>query len=649
MCGITGAVPGVDRSVLQRMTAALAHRGPDGTGIFDDPLRGAVSLGHCRLAVIDLPGGRQPMTSADGRWTLVFNGEIYNFRDLRRELESSGVAFRTASDTEVLLEAWARWEAGALEKLRGMFALALWDGREKALWLVRDRLGLKPLYYTQAAGSLLFGSEIKALLAHPAVAPELRPSALDDYLTFLYVPAPQTIFQGVHELPPAHWLRAQNGRLETRCYWRARPLPSGESSPASAEELCALLDEAVRMRLVSDVPLGAFLSGGLDSSSIVALAARDQAPQVGGSSTAPLRTFSLGFRAGEEPYTELEYARLVSAHCGTEHRELTIRPDCAALLPRMVQLFDEPFGNPTALLLHALSEAARQHVTVALAGDAGDELFLGYPRYLGAQLRRLWGGVPSPLRGAAAALAGLLPESTNGRHAARRTREFLSASGGSWQQAYIGWVSYFSPDLRSELYSPEFHSALGGHSAESFLERRFSEVADCHPLAQVSYVDLHSFLPHNLLQYGDRMSMAHALELRLPFTDHRLVEFALRIPPAQKLRGRQTKYLLRRAMRPLLPKQTLVRSKLGLNPPLGRWLRRELAPLVESYLSPAAVRRRGWFRPEAVARLRRDFDAGGRDFSLHLWGLLVLEEWARQYLDGARVATVRHQPVEAVA
>jgi asparagine synthase (glutamine-hydrolysing) len=264
-------------------------------------------------------------------------------------------------------------------------------------------------------------------------------------------------------------------------------------------------------------------------------------------------------------------------------------------------------------------------------------------------LRRIWGGVPAPVRGAAAALAGLLPESTNGHHAPRRAREFLAASTGSWQQAYIGWVTYFSPAMRHDLYLPEFRAAIGDHSAESFLQQRFSEVADSDPLDQVSYVDLHSFLPHNVLQYGDRMSMAHALELRLPFTDHRLVEFALRLPAEQKLRGRRTKYLLRQAMRAMLPRQTLERSKLGLNPPLGRWLRRELVPLVESHLSPAAVRRRGWFRPEAVAQLRREFDHGGRDLSLHLWGLLVLEEWARQYLDGTRSETVHHQPAEAVA
>ena len=641
MCGITGGVPGIDVRVLERMAAALAHRGPDGEGYFHAPGPAGASLGHRRLAVIDLAGGRQPMTSADGRWTLVFNGEIYNFRELRRVLEDCGTAFRTNSDTEVLLEAWARWGVDVLERLRGMFAFAIWDGRDRALWLVRDRLGVKPLYYTMAGGRLLFGSEIKALLAHPAVPRRLRPAAVDDYLTFLYVPAPQTIFDGIEELPPAHWLRYSNGAAELHRYWQALPLPAGEAKESAPEELCALLEESVRLRLVSDVPLGAFLSGGLDSSSIVALAARAQAD--------PVRTFSLGFGVGEEHYTELDFARLVSGRYGTQHCELTIRPDCAELMPRVVALFDEPFGNPTSLLLHALSEVTRHHVTVALAGDGGDELFLGYPRYLGARLRRAWGEVPPPLRRGASALAQRIPEGTNGHHTRRRVREFFSGGSGSWQNAYIGWVTYFSPGMREELYSPEFRAAFGGHAAEQFLADRFAEVAGCDALSQASYVDLHSFLPHNVLRYGDRMSMAHALELRLPFTDHRLVEFALRLPTGQKLRGNETKRLLRTSMRHLLPEKTLRRSKLGLNPPLGRWLRGELAPLMDRYLSSEAVLRRGWFRPETVKRLREEFASGRRDYSLHLWGLLVLEEWARQYLDGAHTTEAVPQRAEALA
>jgi asparagine synthase (glutamine-hydrolysing) len=624
MCGITGAVPGIEPEILGRMTARLAHRGPDGEGFLSC---GEVSLGHRRLAIIDLPGGAQPMTSADGRCTIVFNGEIYNFAALRRELEAEGAKFRTRSDTEVLLELWARRGPAALEKLRGMFAFALWDTPRKTLHLVRDRLGVKPLYWCQVGPRLLFASEIKGLLAHPDVPRRLNPQAVDDFLTYLYVPAPQTIFSGLFELPPAHWLRWEAGRVEVHRYWDALPAPVAQPLPHLLEELIACLREAVELRLVSDVPLGAFLSGGLDSSTIVALMAR--------ASAQPVRTFSLGFGAGEEHYTELEHARAVSAHCGTQHRELEIRPDSAALLPRMVAHFDEPFGNPTALLVYQLSELTRRHVTVALAGDAGDEVFLGYPRYAGVRLRRFLDFLPRPVRRAVAAASNTLSDSPNGFHARRRAREFLSTAGAAWQDAYAEWVSYFTPAMRRQLYTDEFRSALGGYDSRVVLDECFQRVAGADPLDQAAYVDLHTFLPFNLLEYGDRMSMAHALEVRLPFTDHRLVEFSLRLPAALKLRGRQSKFLLRQAARPLLPASTLQRKKLGLNPPLGIWLQRDLAAMMDRDLSAPTVRRRGWLRAEEVARLVSEFRSGRRDYSLHLWALLVLEEWCRQYLDAA--------------
>lgn len=623
MCGITGAVPGIDPELLRRMTATLVHRGPDGDGYFSAP---EASLGHRRLAIIDLPGGAQPMTSADGRFTLIFNGEIYNFRELRRELEAAGARFTTRSDTEVLLAAYARWGREALDRLRGMFAFAVWDAERRLLFLARDRLGVKPLYYAQLGGQILFASEIKALLAHPDVPRRVRASAVDDFLTYLYVPAPQTIFEGIEELPPAHWLEWHDGALRTERYWDALPAPSDASASQLTDAVLATLDEAVRLRMVSDVPLGAFLSGGLDSSSIVALMAQ--------ASSAPVRSFSLGFGAGEEQYSELEYARSVSSRYATEHRELEIRPQCAALLPQMVAQFDEPFGNPTALLVYQLSELTRRHVTVALAGDAGDEVFLGYPRYRGVRMRERLDHVPAPLRRLLKFASGAIAENSNGYHARRRAREFLSTADLSWQQAYASWVGYFDAPMRSALYSDSFRHEVGGYDAAAFLDGWFDRVRGCAPLDQAAYVDLHTFLPFNLLEYGDRMSMAHSLEVRLPFTDHRLIELSMRIPASLKLRGSETKHILRRAVGPLLPPEILSRPKLGLNPPLGIWLRGELVPLLDRYLSAESVRRRGWFRPEAVARLVADFRSGRRDFSLHLWALLVLEEWCRQQLDG---------------
>lgn len=584
-----------------------------------------VSLGHRRLAVIDLATGQQPMSSPDGRYTVVFNGEIYNFREIRNELEGAGSSFTTQSDTEVLLAAFARWGIAGVERLRGMFAFAVWDAQEKALWLVRDRLGVKPLYYTRAGMHLLFASEMKALLAHPAVPRRMNPQAVDDFLAYLYIPAPQTIFEGIFELLPAHWLRWQSGQMRIERYWDALPDPQNQSEASARDALLERFQEAVRLRRISDVPLGAFLSGGLDSSSIVACLARD--------SSEPVRTFSLGFGAGEERYTELEYARIAATHFHTEHRELEIRARCAGLLPTVVAHFDEPFGNPTALLIYELSKLTRQHVTVALAGDGGDEVFLGYPRYRGVALHQRMAHLPGPLRSLLTRSAALCGESSRGAHGWRRLREFLESARLRWQQAYIRWVTYFSPEARSNLYAPAFRAAIGGYRAEQFMEGWFDRVAHCDPLSQASYVDLHTFLPHNVLEYGDRMSMAHGLEVRLPFTDHKLVELAMRLPARLKLRGSQTKHILRTAMRPRLPAQILQRSKLGLNPPLGIWLRGELAPLIDQHLSPVAVRRTGWFRPEAVAQLIGDFRSGRRDYSLHLWALLVLEQWRRQVLE----------------
>jgi asparagine synthase (glutamine-hydrolysing) len=638
MCGITGAVPGIERERLRAMTATLVHRGPDGEGYFSTP---EASLGHRRLAIIDLPGGAQPMSTPDGRHTLIYNGEIYNFPALRAELEEEGATFHTRSDTEVLLHAVARWGVPALSRLRGMFAFAVWDSERRSLLMARDRLGLKPLYYTVAGGRLLFASEMKALLAYPEVPRRLNPQAADDFLTYLYIPAPQTILEGIHELPPAHWLEWREGSLRIERYWDALPEPAERPEAELREELLATLEEAVRLRLISDVPLGAFLSGGVDSSSIVALMAR--------ATREPVRSFSLGFGAGEEHYSELEYARLVSTRFETLHRELQIRAQCAELLPRMVAHFDQPFGNPTALLIYQLSELTRRHVTVALAGDAGDEVFLGYPRYQGVRLRVQMDWIPRPLRSALAWAAGGLSENANGFHARRRLREFLVTAGRPWQQAYAEWVGYFSAPMRDALYSNEFRSQVGEYRAEQFLAAQFARVRHAAPLDQASYVDLHTFLPYNLLAYGDRMSMAHSLEVRLPFTDHRLVELAMRLPAETKLRGRESKFLLRQAVRSLLPPEVLARPKLGLNPPLGIWLRGELVPLLDRYLSPESVRQRGWFRPEAVTRLLEEFRAGRRDYSLHLWSLLVLEEWCRQYLDRADVPEPARQALGAMA
>ncbi len=641
MCGISGAAPGIEPALLRKMTNCLAHRGPDGEDYFHSQ---GISFGHRRLAIIDIPGGRQPMSTSDGRYTIAFNGEVYNFMALRKELETLGHRFSTRSDTEVLLQAYAQWGRGALERLRGMFAFAIWDAQERTLFIARDRLGVKPLFYTVLNGhQILFASELKSILQHPDVSRRVNYAAVDNYLTYLYIPAPQTIFEGIAELPPAHFLEWKNDSLVLQRYWDALPAPAEESrngnTEARVEELKQIFTDAVRMRLVSDVPLGAFLSGGIDSSSIVAA--------MSWASGEPVRTFSLGFRAGEEQYSELEYARLVSSHCHTTHRELEIQPHCAELLPRIVRHFDQPFGNPTALLIYQLAELTRKDVTVALAGDAGDEVFLGYPRYQGLRAKGSYEMIPRSLRSAAAWMSGMISDDLAGRHTWRRLREFLSTGTANWRDAYFSWVSYFSPEMRASLYTNEFRQRVTGHDSGSLLEDCFDRVSEADPLNQASYADLHTFLPFNLLAYGDRMSMAHSLEVRLPFTDHKLVEFALALPAKWKLAGRETKYLLRKMAAPMLPAEILNRPKLGLNPPLGIWLSGELSPLLNTYLSEDSVKRRGWFRPQAIAKLLEDFRSGHRDYSLHIWSLLVLEEWCRQFLDGQSAEQSSHELMPA--
>ena len=622
MCGIAGIVGEADGGLIRSMTRVLAHRGPDGEGYYLDE---GLALGHRRLSIIDLATGQQPMTTADGRFTIIFNGEIYNFRELREELKGRGVHFRTRSDTEVLLEAYAHWGREALTKLWGMFAFAVWDKQERRLFAACDRLGVKPLYYAQLGKELLLGSEIKALLAHPRVKRELDSTALDDFLTYLYVPAPKTIFRGIQALAPGHWLEWQRGQVEVGRYWDVNfdgePWPEDDLMAA----LRAHLDDAVGSRLVSEVPLGVFLSGGLDSSTIAALMARHLSE--------PVRTFTLEFREGSHRHNETQYAHEVAGAIRAQTQKLVIESRSAELLPAVTRHFDEPFGNPTSLLVYQLSQEARQYVTVALVGDAGDEIFLGYPRYRGAALAEKYRHVPAFLRRPLAKLSGFLPEPGNGNHFNRRLREFLSAGVELPEQAYFAWIGYFDRSLRQGLYSPELQRTLADYDSSTFLMGLFARSGARQLLDRINYVDLHSFLPYNLLRYADRMSMAHGLEIRCPFTDHRLIEFLARVPWQWKLRKGQQKYLLRRAVGDLLPESVLTRSKIGLNPPMGLWLRGHLRPLLGEYLSPDTVRKRGYFRPQVIQKLISDHLARRRDHSLHLWALISFEEWHRQYLD----------------
>ncbi|MDX6397201.1 MAG: hypothetical protein QOJ43_609 [Gaiellaceae bacterium] len=626
MCGIAGYLGQLQPGLGARMADALAHRGPDDSGetILEARDGSAAVLAHRRLSIIDVEGGHQPLANEDGTVQLVFNGEVYNFRELRRELESRGHRFRTRADTEVIVHLYEEDGPDLVHRLRGMFAFALWDSARDRLVLARDRLGVKPLYYAQPRSQvqLAFASELPALLGVPGVSRQLDLESLAAYLAYLYVPHPRSAIRGIEKLAPGHLLVAENGSVEVRRYWELDAETSG-TADGDPERVWELLAEAVELRLVADVPVGAFLSGGIDSSSIVVAAAERGSH---------LDTFTVTFARPEERlYDEADDARSLAAALGSRHHELPAAADAAALLPAVVRHFGEPFGNPTALLVHELSRLTRKHVKVALAGDGADELFAGYPRYRGLAAASWYRRVPRPVRALAAAGARALPESTSGRHALRRAREFALAPVDDLDASYVDWITYFDPADRSALLQPEVSERLRESPApEQFLQGLLDKAPRDDFVNRFSYVDLQSFLPCNVLEYGDRMSMAHGLEVRAPYTDHRLVEYGFSLPGTDKLKRGRTKAILRDAATGRIPARALAKPKIGFNPPMGVWLRGELSPLVDSHLAPDVISARGLFRPEAVQRLVGALRSGRRDTSLHVWSLIVLEQWLRE-------------------
>jgi asparagine synthase (glutamine-hydrolysing) len=601
------------------MRARLGHRGPDADGLWTEGSTGAgIGFAHTRLAVIDLsPRAAQPMASADGRFVLCYNGEIYNFRELRQELAAKGTAFRSDSDTEVLLALLAQGGIAALDRLVGMFAFALWDNERRELTLARDRLGIKPLVYAPLeGGGVAFASEINALKAHPGIDLGTDGDALSAYLACLYVPAPATIYRGIRKLPPGHVLQWQGGTIRITSYWRPQ-IPGGRqlSTDNAAEELLPLLRRAVTDRLVADVPVGCFLSGGSDS----ALVAAVMAEEARRSGAPPIRTFTMTF--DEAAYDERQRARQIADHIGADHTELAASPRLADRLDTIAGAFGEPFGNPTALLIDDLSEQARQHVTVALVGDGGDEVFAGYPRYAGGLLAQRYRRLPRLLReGVIGPAARLIPESTSGRHGLRRAREFLTSANLPDAEMYAAWVEYFSPGERRQLLGLE--AAPVRPIAEAF-----HSAPSAQPLDAMQQTDLETFLPGNLLAYGDAMSMRHALELRLPLIDHRLVEAVGQIAPESRVAD-GLKGLLKAALRRLLPANLVDGPKRGFNPPLGVWLKGDLAPMLADRLTPASMADCGIDWPP-VATLLAEFRRGGRDHSLKIWSLLALDAWRR--------------------
>ena len=644
MCGIYGilALDGTrrhDAAVLGRMGDAIVHRGPDDAGALAD---GELLLGMRRLSIIDVAGGHQPIASEDGQVVVVCNGEIYNFRELRRELEAAGHRFATHSDSEVAVHAYEEWGDAFLGRLDGMFGLALWDRRRRRLVVARDAIGIKPLYYRLDGRELMFASEAKALLAVPGVPARLDAAALAQYLSVGYVCAPAALFEGMRKLEPGTALIAEDGRVRRHRHYRLPDaIDTARSERQWVEAVRAELERAVRDQMVSDVPIGAFLSGGIDSSAVVAFMSRH--------SSQPVRTYSIGFQgsSGAGLYNELPYARQVAAQFGTDHHEIVVQPDVATLLPELIWHMDEPIADAAFITTYLVSKFARQDVTVILSGVGGDELFGGYKRYLDEHYRSLYRRIPAPIRsGVIAPLAALLPSDRHSRvlNQMRLAKAFLLADALPFEARYRAYMQVFDAAERAALLR-------GGTPADfdDCIARGFAAAQTGDPLRQLMDVDFATQLPDDLLLLTDKMSMAVSLECRVPLLDQRLVELAARMPGSLKMRGGELKHVMKRALEGVLPDGILHREKRGFGAPMGAWLRAELAPLLGDLLSRESVLRRGLLDPAAVERTIREHELQRADRTDHLLAMINLEVWCRLYLDGESPAGVADHLKQALA
>jgi len=640
MCGIAGVLlpqATLPRSEIEArlwaMTESVRHRGPDDQEVWTDGLAGLI---QARLAIIDLSdAANQPISSQDGSIWLTFNGEIYNFADIRKDLEALGYVFRSRGDAEVIANGWHAWGPRVLDRMRGMFALALWDRRTRQLTLARDRVGKKPLYYAPTKCGLLFGSEIKAILTWPGVPRTPNLTAIDHYLSLQYVPGPETAFAGIYRVPPAHYLVVSpdpEGRwrdLEPVRYWRL-PEPRGATARVNPvdlqRELVEKLEEAVRLRMIADVPLGAFLSGGIDSSSVVAMMARN--------ASGPVKTFSIGFTSKQ--YDETRFARMVAERYATEHEELIVEPDAVAVLPKLVWHFGEPFADPSAVPTYYVSEMARRKVTVALNGDGGDEAFFGYRRYQAMGYLTRLDRMPRWGREGVAALLGCAPPLVQRRFRLRRIRDVLLEDPRRPSQRYGQTIVFFSDHDKASGYG-EAMRERGDGSTLDLLEPYFAEAGDL--VAGANWADFHTYLPDDLLVKVDVASMAHGLEARSPLLDHELLEWAARIPTDVRMQG-GLKGLFKTAMAPYLPAAILKRRKMGFGIPIDEWFRGELKALAYEVLLSRSARERGLLRPDFVQRLLDQHCSGSHNHHTRLWALLMLELWFRMWIDGSPESAV---------
>lgn len=631
MCGICGVVSRhddrpVNEAMLRYMNDIMRHRGPDDAGLFIDQRAG---LAMRRLSIIDLATGHQPIANEDDSIWIVFNGEIYNHLEIRRTLEAKGHIFTTQSDTEVIVHAYEEYGDDCVLHLNGMFGFALWDTKRQRLLIARDRLGIKPIFYYLSATHLIFASELKAVIAHPDTPRDIDFSALDQFLTLEYIPSPRTIFKNIYKLPPGHILVLENGEQHIEKYWDIQFQPVTADPQACLEQLADLIRDAVKIRLMADVPLGAFLSGGIDSSTVVSFMSEV--------SDLPVRTFSIGF--GDPTYNELPYARMVANTFGAQHYEEYLEPDINELIQRLVTHFDEPFADFSIFPTFLVSQVARRFVKVVLSGDGGDEIFAGYDTYLAQRMdQRFYGRLPQWLRQTALPrVFEHIPPQPTKKGLINKAKRFVEGGAlpPTWQ--HVRWMMFMHEVDKAQLYRPDILAARNGDSAGALIEHYFRQAAVTDPITQQQFVDVKTYLVDDILTKVDRMSMAASLETRVPLLDHRIVEFALNLPPHMKLNRGETKAILRQMMKSRLPAAVLNKPKEGFSIPLKHWLRQELRPLMMDLLSPQTITRRGYFEPRQVAKWLEEHQSRQANHSHRLWALMVFELWHRQAIDENRL------------
>jgi len=646
MCGITGIFDTrgrspIERSVLHRMNESQHHRGPDEGGLHLEP---GLGLGHRRLSIIDLSTGQQPLFNEDGSVVVVFNGEIYNYQSLIPELQALGHVFHTRSDTEVIVHAWEAWGEDCVKRFRGMFAFALWDRNQETLFLARDRLAVKPLYYAWLNdGTFLFGSELKSLLAHGAMSREMDPLAVEEYFALGYVAEPRCIFRQARKLSPAHTLCVRRGAppAEPRPYWDVRFSLDNPIGDAEARaELTRRLDESVRLRMIAEVPIGAFLSGGVDSSAVVA--------SMAGLSAEPVNTCSIAF--DDPAFDEAAFAQTVADRYRTHHRVETVQSDDFDLIDTLTRLYDEPYADSSAIPTYRVCQLARRHVTVALSGDGGDESFGGYRRYrLHLMEERMRSALPQSLRAPLFGLLGRAYPKADWAPRVFRAKTTFEGMARSSVEAYFHSVSILRGPMREQLFSPTFKRQLAGYRAQQVFERHAARAGTDDPLALIQYLDLKTYLVGDINTKVDRASMAHSLEVREPLMDHELIEWLASLPSNLKVRGQEGKFLLKKAMEPRLSNDILYRPKMGFAVPLARWFRGPLKERVRRAVLGPRLAETGWFDAAYLQQLVEQHQSGARDHSAPLWTLLMFESFLRNVLDGDAATATAAPPLSELA